>query len=48
MYIFIERMEIGRVDKEMIKWEKLGKIVGKNTSAVIGYSWLRVRLRPSV
>ncbi|EIL63845.1 pH-dependent sodium/proton antiporter, partial [Escherichia coli 541-1] len=33
---------------ELINWAKLGILVGSISSAVIGYSWLRVRLRPSV
>ncbi|MGQ7169736.1 hypothetical protein ACUOCP_21545, partial [Escherichia sp. R-CC3] len=33
---------------KLINWAKLGILVGSISSAVIGYSWLRVRLRPSV
>jgi hypothetical protein len=38
----------GSVDPELINWAKLGILVGSISSVVIGYSWLRVRLRPSV
>ncbi|MDU3055729.1 MAG: Na+/H+ antiporter NhaA [Escherichia coli] len=48
MSIFIASLAFGSVDPELINWAKLGILVGSISSAVIGYSWLRVRLRPSV
>ncbi len=48
MSIFIASPAFGGVDPELINWAKLGILVGSISSAVIGYSWLRVRLRPSV
>ncbi len=45
---FIASLAFGSVDPELINWAKLGILVGSISSAVIGYSWLRVRLRPSV
>ncbi|MDI7047247.1 Na(+)/H(+) antiporter NhaA, partial [Escherichia coli] len=38
----------GSVEPELINWAKLGILVGSISSGVIGYSWLRVRLRSSV
>ena len=48
MSIFIASLAFGSVDPELINWAKLGILVGSISSAVIGYSWLRIRLRPSV
>lgn len=45
MFIFIVSLVFGSVDLELINWAKFGILVGFIFSAVIGYSWLRVRLR---
>ena len=48
MSIFIASLAFGSVDPELINWAKLGILIGSLLSAVIGYSLLRARLRPSV
>ena len=48
MSIFIASLAFGSVDPELINWAKLGILIGSLLSAVIGYSLLHTRLRPSV
>lgn len=44
MSIFIASLAFGSVDPELINWAKLGILIGSLLSALIGYSWLRLRL----
>lgn len=45
MSIFIASLAFGTVDPELINWAKLGILIGSLLSAVIGYCWLRTRLK---
>ncbi|AGB79754.1 sodium/proton antiporter, NhaA family [Enterobacteriaceae bacterium strain FGI 57] len=46
MSIFIASLAFGAVDPELITWAKLGILLGSLLSAVVGYSLLRMHLKP--
>ncbi|WP_421355773.1 Na+/H+ antiporter NhaA [Pseudocitrobacter faecalis] len=46
MSIFIASLAFGAVDPELIIWAKLGILLGSLLSAVVGYSLLRMHLKP--
>lgn len=46
MSIFIASLAFGAVDPELITWAKLGILLGSLLSAVVGYSMLRMHLKP--
>ncbi|MEO3990130.1 Na+/H+ antiporter NhaA [Pseudocitrobacter cyperus] len=46
MSIFIASLAFGTVDPELITWAKLGILLGSLLSAVVGYSLLRMHLKP--
>lgn len=46
MSIFIASLAFGTVDPALITWAKLGILLGSLLSAVVGYSLLRMHLKP--
>ncbi|CAH6636591.1 Na+/H+ antiporter NhaA [Pseudocitrobacter vendiensis] len=46
MSIFIASLAFGAVDPALITWAKLGILLGSLLSAVVGYSLLRMHLKP--
>lgn len=46
MSIFIASLAFGAIDPELITWAKLGILLGSLLSAIVGYSLLRMHLKP--